>query len=177
MNTNDPEESLMRKGMSIGTWMALLWTLSFLSGMLGRGTLMGAMSLPLGIFSLYYIARVVARKAIELRPPMMVRIIALTLWGFFFCALLTTFFQVVYLSTIDQGTFVQELKTAMEVFANSQDIDPQLKMQMEQVPELMSNLHTSTQLLLTQNLLMGIFFALFTTPLSYCIAKRQKDKV
>lgn len=176
MNVNAPQESLMRKGMSIGTWMALLWTLSFLSSMLGRGTLLGTLSLPLGLFSLYYIARVVAREAIEQKPPLLVRIVALTLWGFFFCALLTTFFQAVYLATIDQGVFANELKKAMELVVNTQGMDPQLKAQMEQIPVMMSNLSTSTQLLLTQNLLMGITFALFTAPGSYFIAKKLKDK-
>ncbi len=159
--------------MSYGTWTAIMWAASFLCSMYAQETpLIGAMSTPLALFSLYYITRLVARGASETGRTSFLSIMNLTLWAYLFCAMFTTFVQAIYFIGFDGGRFASMMQQSLNIIDLSQ-FPGEMRTQMQQVIEIFREPQQAIRMLLLQNMLMGFVFSFFTAPVAYFMQPRK----
>lgn len=163
--------------MSYGTQTAILWAASFICSTFSvSAPLIAAMSTPLGLFSIYFITRLVAQRALRFEQAIIRRVLLLCLSSYFFCALLTTFLQTIYLFLFDDGHFISSIESIEQVFSA---IDPKIFgkefiSQKAKLIEAFSIPQTLTTLLLVQNLLMGFICSLFTAPIAWFMLRNRK---
>ncbi len=175
MQTETKRESIIKTGMSYGTWTAIMWAASFLCSMYAQeAPLVGAMSTPLALFSLYYITRLVARGANETERTSFLSIMNLTLWAYLFCAMFTTFVQAIYFIGFDGGRFASMMQQSLSIIDLSQ-FPGDMREQMQQLIELFRDPQETIRLLLLQNMLMGFVFSFFTAPAAYFMQPRKKQ--
>ncbi len=161
--------------MSYGTWTAVLWAASFLCSMYAQeAPLIGALSTPLAFISIYYITRQIGCGAKQTNLTSFFRILNITVWSYFFCAIFTTFVQAIYFVGLDGGRFASMLQQTLSMINMSQ-FPSDMCEQMQIVIDIFADPQTATRMMLTQNLFLGFILSFFTAPVVYFIQLRKKQ--